>query len=48
MKKFYVVIEDSVGYEIEAKTEDEAIEKALGYWDEREPDVFVENEEEAE
>ena len=46
MKKFYIMIRDSADYEVEAETEDEAIEKALRYWDEREPDVFVDNDEE--
>ena len=48
MKKFYVMIRDSVDYEIEAETEEQAIEKALDYWAEREPDIFVDDEEEVE
>ena len=48
MKKFYIMIRDSVDYEIEAETEDEAIDKALEYWAEREPEFYVDGEEEAE
>ena len=46
MKKFYVMIRDSVDYEIEAETEEDAIEIALEAWGEREPDVFVDTDEE--
>ena len=48
MKKFYVMIRDSVDYEIEAETEEQAIERAYEWWAEREPDIFVDNDEEAE
>lgn len=48
MKKFYVMIRDSVDYEIEAETEEDAIEKALDYWAEREPEFYVDDEEEVE
>ena len=48
MKKFYVMIRDSADYEIEAETEEQAIERALDYWAERKPDVFVDDDEEAE
>lgn len=44
MKKFYVMVRDSVDYEIEAETEEQAIEKAYEYWLEREPDIFVDDE----
>lgn len=45
MKKFYVMIQDSVDYEIEAETEEQAVEQAYQYWLEREPDIFVDDEE---
>lgn len=48
MKKFYVMIRDSADYEVEAETEEQAIEIALDYWAERDPDIFVDNDEEAE
>ena len=48
MKKFYVMIRDSVDYEVEAETESDAIEKALEWWTERWPDIFVDDDEEAE
>lgn len=48
MKKFYVMIRDSVDYEIEAETEEDAIDQAYEYWMQREPDIFVDNEEEVE
>ena len=46
MKKFYVMVRDSVDYEIEAETEEQAVEKAYEYWLEREPDIFVDDEQE--
>lgn len=48
MKKFYVMIRDSVDYEVEAETEEDAIESALEWWAERNPDIFVDNDEESE
>ena len=48
MAKYYVMVRDSVDYEIEAETEEQAIEIALDYWVERNPDIFVDDEEEAE
>ena len=44
MKKFYVMIRDSVDYEIEAETEEDAIETAIQNWYERNPDIFVDDE----
>ena len=48
MKKFYVMIRDSADYEIEAETEEDAIEKAYEWWTQRDPDIFVDDEEEVE
>lgn len=48
MKKFYIMVRDSADYEIVAETEDEAIEKAIDYWAGRDPDIFVDAEEEVE
>ena len=45
MKKFYVMIRDSADYEIEAETEEQAIETAYQYWLERDPDIFVDDDE---
>ena len=45
MKKFYVMVRDSVDYEIEAETEEQAIEQAYQYWTERDPDILVDDEE---
>jgi hypothetical protein len=42
MALFNVVVKDYVIYEVEASNEEQAIERALDYWDEREPDVAVE------
>ena len=42
------MIRDSVDYEIEAETEEDAIDQAYEYWMQREPDIFVDNEEEVE
>ena len=47
-KKYSITIEDFVGYDIEADSEEKAIEIALEWWAEREPTVYVENEEEVE
>lgn len=46
MKKFLIVIQDSAEYEIKADTEEQAIEQAYQYWLERDPDIFVEDEQE--
>lgn len=48
MKKFYVMIRDSADYEIEAETEERAIEIAYNYWVERDPDIYVDSKEESE
>ena len=47
MPKFEVVLRDSVCYcSIEADTKQEAIEKALGWWLEREPEIVSATKEE--
>ena len=46
MAKFYVMVRDSADYEIEAENEEMAIEIAYEYWLEREPDIFIDSEEE--
>ena len=48
MAKFYVMVRDSADYEIEAENEEQAVEKAYEYWLQREPDIFVDSEEESE
>ena len=48
MKKFYVMIRDSHDYEIEAETEEDAIEVALEEWRDSDPDIFVDIDEESE
>ena len=48
MAKYYVMVRDSADYEIEAENEEQAVEIAYEYWLEREPDIFVDSEEEAE
>ena len=42
MKKWYIYLRDATAYPIEAKTKEEAIEKALDFWIEREPDIYAE------
>ena len=46
MKKFYVMIRDAHDYEIEAETEEQAIEIALEEWRDNDPDIFVDSDEE--
>lgn len=43
MKKIYVVLRDAVEYEFDPAeyTEEEAKEKALEWWDERMPQMYV-------
>ena len=48
MAKYYVMVRDSVDYEIEAETEEQAVDIAFEYWLNREPDIFVDNKEETE
>lgn len=48
MALFNVVLKDYVGYAIEASNEEQAIEIALDYWSEREPDIIIEKIEEEE
>ena len=47
-KRYSISIEDFIHYDLEADSEEEAIEIALEYWAEREPDVYVEEDEEVE
>ena len=47
-KKYSITIEDFVNYDIEADSEEKAIEIALDYWVERDPTVYVESKEEVE
>ena len=48
MKIFTVDVRDSTIYEIEAENQEEAIEVALEYWSQREPDAYVIGEDEKE
>ena len=42
MPKWSIDMRDEVIYFIEAETREEAIEKALDFWIEREPDIYAE------
>lgn len=42
MKEWIVDIKDNTFYVIKADTREEAIEKALDFWIERNPDIYVE------
>lgn len=46
MKKWSIDIKDETNYIIEAETQEEAVEKALDFWIEREPDIYAEEIEE--
>jgi hypothetical protein len=46
MALFNVVLKDYVVYKVEASDKEQAIETALEYWDEREPDIAIEEPEE--
>ena len=42
MKEWVVDVRDNTFYFIKAETKEEAIEKALDFWFEREPDIYAE------
>lgn len=46
MPKWSIDIRDEAIYFIEAETKEEAVEKALDFWIEREPDIYAEELEE--
>lgn len=41
MKRYFVEITDAVEYEVEARDQNEAINRALQWWDERMPNIEV-------
>lgn len=40
--KFTIDLQDCTTYDVEADTKEEAIQQALAWWDERTPDMMVE------
>ena len=46
MKEWIVDIRDNTFYIIKAKTQKEAVEQALEFWSQRNPDIYVEELEE--
>lgn len=41
MKRYFIEITDAVEYEVEARDQIEAINRALQWWDERMPNIQV-------
>lgn len=41
MKRYFVEITDAVEYEVEARDQNEAINRAFQWWDERMPNIKV-------